>query len=195
MKNLPALAATLLTITALCLSGCAPAEDNATSSGAPIILGPDTLSPSNSDSATESASGASMYLQSFFNAVYDDMSDISDDLEGMDDKSVIRNFPRAMRNIDQMNVSISDSARLIRESAKNVSTIPNKGYISIDPKTAKTQSDGSVTVSGEDMFIIYREGDKYNTHKGLSMDSEDSLDDVFTMSKVGSSWKISKITF
>jgi hypothetical protein len=193
MKKLPALAVTLL-VTAMCSSACAPAEDNGGTS-APISLSPGSFPAPSSEVAHESASGAALTLQSFFTAVDDETDVLAAGVSLLDHEQITKNFPRSLRSVDASEVNDDDADRLIREYSKNIDTIPNRGYVGIDPKTLQVAEDGTVNVSGEDLFIAYKDGAEYVTHKGASMVSDDSLNDVFTLTKTGGTWKITKISF
>jgi hypothetical protein len=194
MKKLPALAGTLL-VTALCISGCAPAEENRGDASEPIRLGPDGFPTQSSEATERAASDAALNLQTFFAAVDDEADALSVDIATLDQDQIITSFPRSLRSIDTTEISKDDTDRLIREYADNVETIPNKGYVGIDPKALRPSADGTVAVSGEDLFIVYKEGTEYVTRKGASMTSDDSLNDVFTMAEVDGTWKITQISF
>jgi hypothetical protein len=193
MKKLSALAVTLV-VAALCSSACAPIEENGGSS-APISLSPGSFPVESSGAVNESLSGAALTLQTFFTAVDDETDILPGGISSLDHEQITKNFPRSLRNIDTSEVNGDDADRLIREYSKNIDTIPNRGYVGVDPKTLQLAEDGTVNVSGEDLFIVYKEGTEYVTHKGASMTSADSLDDVFTMTKFDGTWKISKIVF
>lgn len=192
MKKLPALAGTLL-VTALCLSACTPVESNESHSTAPITLGPDSLPSQHPEPGDKDTSEAALNLQLFFTAVDDETDALTVDVESLDREQVKASYSQAMKSIDVNVVSKDDADRLIRDYAKNIDTIPNKGYVGITPKELHASVDGSVTVRGEDLFIVYKEDSKYVTRKGASMTSDETLNDVFTMSKVDGSWKITKI--
>lgn len=194
MKKLPALAGTLL-VAALCVSGCAPAEENGGHTSAPISLGPDSFPSQSSEEADKATSSAALNLQLFFTTLDAETDALAVDIEALDSDDLAMSFPNSFEIVDDASISQSDAGRLILEYANNIETIPNKGFIQIAPKTLEASADGSVEVTGEDMFIIYRDGSKNITKKGASMTSEDSLNDVFTMAEVDGTWKITKISF
>lgn len=194
MKKLPALAVALL-VTALCSSGCAPAEDVDPRASAPISLSPDSFLPQSSEEARDSASGAAVVLQSFFTAVDDETDALDVDIATLDHEQIMNNFPRSLRHVDLAGVGKNDTDRLIHEYANSIETIPNYGYVGIDPTTLRSSADRTVTVRGEDLFIVYKDGTEYVTHKGASLTSDDTLNDVFTMTKIDGTWKITKISF
>lgn len=194
MKKLPALAATML-VAALCLSACTPAGDDNVRATAPISLSPGSFPAQGSAASPVVASGAALGLQAFFTAVDDETGALKVDIATLDYEQLKESFPRSMRRIDEDAVGEENVERLIREYSKNITSIPNKGYISIDPKALQASNDGSVVVNGKDLFMVYKEGTKYITHVGASMASTDSLNDVFTMDRSGGSWKITDIRF
>lgn len=194
MKKLPALAGTLL-VAALCISGCAPAQENGVNASAPISLGPDSFPAKSSEATDRAASDAALNLQSFFTTVDDETDALTVEVSSLDQDQIMESFPRALRSIDTTEVSRNDAERLIREYSANIGTIPNSGYVGIDSKALRPSLDGTVTVTGEDMFIVYKEGNEHVTHMGASMTSGDSLNDSFTMTKMDGTWKIIHISF
>jgi len=196
MKKAAALSAALLTI-ALSVSACAP-EDASADQGAMAVI---TISPEDAGAPTQkpseslSALDASLSLRNFFTSI--DYESDSNNIapNQLDYVGVEKAYPRALKLIDASKVSTNDTVRLIKEYTAYAKTMPSGGYVGMNPQTFQISADGTVKVKGADLFIVYREGTRYVTHKGVSMTSTDSYSNVFTLSEVDGTWKITGISF
>lgn len=195
MKKMLTLSALLFTV-ALGTSACAPPVANAAADPIPVI----TLSPEDTGSLPTQPKDllnfdASLSMRTFFTSIDYESHANGTEKEITDYKQAAKDFPRTLKMIDSRMVSQDDTLRLLREYVANVKTIPNDGYIGMDPKTFTSTADGKMTVKGSNLYIVYKSGADYVTHKGPSMTSTESMNDVFTLSEVDGKWKITGIQF
>jgi hypothetical protein len=172
----------------MCLTSCSSPE----SEQQPVASA--SASSDEKVKAAPEASAASVWIQSLFTAIEDDRKSGTNS-ESMSYEELKSAFPRAMKVIDAESLGQDKVERLLNDYSQNVATVPEGGHVAIDPKTLSVSDDGTVKIKGADLFVIYKSDSKFVTHKGASMTSDENLDDVFTMTEVGSSWKVTDISF
>lgn len=139
--------------------------------------------------------GASLSLQALFTAINTESVKTEEELESMDYANLKEAYPKTIDSIDESSVGQDSVERLIREYSIYLAEVPEGGTVVIDPSSAKEEQSGEIQISGSDVYLSYPEGEATITHKGLSVDTAETLDDVFTMKQVDGKWKIAGVSF
>jgi hypothetical protein len=192
MKNIFAVSAMLLA-TAIGVSSCAPASGSH-DPYTPISISPDGFTSSPKPSDPMMISNASLSLQTFFATLAAESKAINTSKGITDYKQIKADYPATLKSVDGASLNEDETTKLFSEYTDYISVMPNDGYVGISPNSLKISVDGTIKVTGDDLFVVYKEDGKYITHKGVSMSSDQSLNDVFTMSEVDGEWRITGVT-
>lgn len=186
---LPAIALSLL----LGVAGCtlSSSEDSSLPPSTPIKLGPEEIPTHNGSGADMKAT---LTLQLFLSSLKNEVEKTSNlDIETMSYGEIKQAFPKSNEYIREEAVGTAKAESLMREYLNYTMTVPDGGFISLSHETLDTSKSGSVTVSGADLYVAYREGSVVSMQEGASLYSDASLNDVFVLSQVDGNWFITSV--
>jgi hypothetical protein len=153
-----------------------------------------TRAPIDSSAAQERADVA-LVFQSVLRAVHDEGHAAGAELDDLDYEELVEKYPRTMKGIEESSVGREATEKFIREYSKYLTEAPRGTHMGVNQKDVSPPQYNTMKITGTDLFLSYWEERKVITHEGVSMHSRDTLNDVFTMTKINGAWKITGITF
>lgn len=136
---------------------------------------------------------ASYALQSVLRAIHEETGSTASVLDDLDYESLTEKYPRAMSGIEP-SVGREATESFIREYSKHLSVAPQGLHVGVKQADLESPVDKSLKITGTDLFMSYWEESRVVTHEGVSVTTRDTLDDVFTMTQVNGTWKITGIS-
>lgn len=154
-----------------------------------------TLEAEPSDVGNKGVLGASNTLQTLFTSITKESVKTKEEMDSLDYARLKAAYPETISSVIESSVGQASTERLIREYSVHLSEVPEGGSVVIDPSSAKEDQSGEVQIFGSDVYLSYPSGESIVTHKGLSVKSSETLNDVFTMKQVDGTWKITGVRF